>query len=91
MKVTVDANACTGCELCVDTSPEVFDAAHLWVECADWITAMLTGTEAPDRRPQGGDGAARRRGGDARSRAKLPGGGDQNRRVNRGGRPRRPR
>jgi L-ribulokinase len=34
---------------CLRTSPEVFDAAHLWVECADWIPAMLTGTEAPDR------------------------------------------
>lgn len=31
------------------TSPEVFDAALTWVECADWIPAMLTGTEAPDR------------------------------------------
>ena len=34
---------------CLRTSPEVFDAAHTWVECADWIPAMLTGTEAPDR------------------------------------------
>ncbi len=34
---------------CLRTSPEVFDAAHLWVECADWIPAMLTGTEAPDK------------------------------------------
>ena len=34
---------------CLRTSPEVFDAAHLWVECADWVPAMLTGTEAPDR------------------------------------------
>lgn len=25
MKVKVDANTCTGCELCVDTSPEVFE------------------------------------------------------------------
>ena len=24
MKVTVDASACTGCELCIDTCPEVF-------------------------------------------------------------------
>ena len=32
---------------CLRTSPEVFDAAHLWVECADWVPAMLTGTEAP--------------------------------------------
>jgi L-ribulokinase len=34
---------------CLRTTPEVFDAAHLWVECADWIPAMLTGTEAPDQ------------------------------------------
>ncbi len=34
---------------CLRTNPEVFDAAHLWVECADWVPAMLTGTEAPDR------------------------------------------
>ena len=31
------------------TSPEVFDAACLWVEIADWIPAMLTGTERPER------------------------------------------
>ncbi|HYG34689.1 MAG TPA: ribulokinase [Clostridia bacterium] len=34
---------------CLRTSPDVFDAAYLWVECADWIPAMLTGTEAPDK------------------------------------------
>lgn len=34
---------------CLRTSPQVFDAAHLWVECADWVPAMLTGTEAPDK------------------------------------------
>ncbi len=34
---------------CLRTSPGVFDAAYLWVECADWIPAMLTGTEAPDQ------------------------------------------
>jgi L-ribulokinase len=34
---------------CLRTSPLVFDAAHTWVEIADWIPAMLTGTEAPDR------------------------------------------
>jgi L-ribulokinase len=34
---------------CLRTSPEVFDAAYLWVECADWIPAMLTGTESPDK------------------------------------------
>jgi L-ribulokinase len=34
---------------CLRTTPQVFDAAHSWIECADWIPAMLTGTEAPDR------------------------------------------
>jgi L-ribulokinase len=34
---------------CLRASPEVFDAAYLWVECADWVPAMLTGTEAPDQ------------------------------------------
>jgi L-ribulokinase len=34
---------------CLRTSPEVFDAAHLWVECSDWIPAMLTGTESPEK------------------------------------------
>jgi L-ribulokinase len=34
---------------CLRTSPEVFDAAWLWVECADWVPAVLTGTEAPDK------------------------------------------
>jgi L-ribulokinase len=34
---------------CLRTAPEVFDASHTWVECADWIPAMLTGTEAPDQ------------------------------------------
>lgn len=34
---------------CLRTSPEVFEAAHTWVECSDWVPAMLTGTEAPDR------------------------------------------
>jgi len=34
---------------CLRTSPAVFDAAYSWVECADWVPAMLTGTEAPDR------------------------------------------
>ncbi len=33
---------------CLRTSPEVFDAAASWVELADWIPAMLTGTESPD-------------------------------------------
>src|SRR6266487_5016219 len=34
---------------CQRTSPEVFDAAYLWVECADWVPAVLTGSEAPDK------------------------------------------
>ncbi len=33
---------------CARTNPKVFNAAHLWVECADWIPAVLTGTEHPD-------------------------------------------
>jgi len=33
---------------CLRTAPQVFDAAHMWVELADWVPAMLTGTEAPD-------------------------------------------
>lgn len=33
---------------CLRTSPKVFNAAYLWVEIADWIPAMLTGTEAPE-------------------------------------------
>jgi L-ribulokinase len=34
---------------CLRTTPAVFDAAHSWVELADWAPAMLTGTEAPDK------------------------------------------
>jgi L-ribulokinase len=33
---------------CRRTAPKVFDAAYSWVEIADWIPAMLTGTENPD-------------------------------------------
>ncbi len=32
---------------CRRVAPEVFDAACTWVECADWIPAVLTGTTAP--------------------------------------------
>lgn len=32
---------------CLRTSPEVFDAAYTWVEMADWIPAMLSGTQKP--------------------------------------------
>jgi L-ribulokinase len=34
---------------CLRSSPEVFQAAHRWVEIADWMPAMLTGTEAPGK------------------------------------------
>ncbi|HLE33203.1 MAG TPA: ribulokinase [Bacteroidota bacterium] len=33
---------------CCRTSPEVADATFRWVEIADWIPAMLTGTESPE-------------------------------------------
>ncbi len=32
---------------CARTSPRVFKAAFTWVECADWIPAVLTGTTHP--------------------------------------------
>src|SRR5437867_1398166 len=34
---------------CLRISPDVFDAAHGWLECADWVPAMLTGTSGPGR------------------------------------------
>ncbi len=34
---------------CIRTNAEVSEAAHVWVEIADWIPALLTGTESPDR------------------------------------------
>jgi len=34
---------------CLRVAPEVFASAHTWVECADWIPAVLTGTDAPDK------------------------------------------
>ncbi len=34
---------------CLRTSPNVFNAAHSWVELADYVPAALTGTEAPAR------------------------------------------
>lgn len=33
---------------CLRTSRDVFEAAYSWVEIADWIPAMLTGTEHPE-------------------------------------------
>jgi len=32
---------------CLRTAPEVFAAAGTWVECADWVPAVLTGTDHP--------------------------------------------
>jgi len=34
---------------CLRTSPDVFNAAHTWVELADYVPAALTGTEAPGK------------------------------------------
>jgi L-ribulokinase len=34
---------------CLRNDPKVFDAAHTWVEHADWMPAILTGTQAPDK------------------------------------------
>jgi L-ribulokinase len=34
---------------CLNVDEPVFDAAYSWVECADWIPAMLTGTQAPNK------------------------------------------
>jgi len=34
---------------CLRTAPEVFNAAHSWVELADYVPATLTGTESPDK------------------------------------------
>ena len=34
---------------CLRTAPEVFNAAHSWVELSDFVPAALTGTENPDK------------------------------------------
>ena len=34
---------------CLRNAPEVFDAAHSWVELADFVPAELTGTLAPEK------------------------------------------
>ena len=33
---------------CLRTDPKVFDAAYSWLECADYIPGVLTGTQKPD-------------------------------------------
>ncbi len=33
---------------CLRTSPAVFEGAHTWVEIADWIPAVLCGTDKPE-------------------------------------------
>jgi L-ribulokinase len=38
---------------CARTSPKVFVAAHSWVEIADWIPAVLTGTTRPEQLTRG--------------------------------------
>lgn len=34
---------------CLNVDPEVFESAATWVECADWIPAVLTGNDHPSR------------------------------------------
>ncbi|MDI6849793.1 MAG: ribulokinase [Candidatus Saccharicenans sp.] len=34
---------------CLRVDPKVFQAAHSWVECVDFLPAILTGTLAPDK------------------------------------------
>jgi L-ribulokinase len=38
---------------CAKESPRVFDAAYTWVEHADWLPAVLTGTTHPDKLKRG--------------------------------------
>ena len=38
---------------CLRVDPDVFNAAYTWVEHADWMPALLTGTDRPDRIQRG--------------------------------------
>lgn len=38
---------------CARVAPEVFDAAYTWVEIADWIPAILCGTQHPSKMIRG--------------------------------------
>ncbi len=38
---------------CAKESPAVFDAAHTWVEHADWMAGVLTGTDHPRKLKRG--------------------------------------
>ncbi len=38
---------------CARVAPRVFDAAYTWVEIADWIPAVMSGTTAPDKLRRG--------------------------------------
>lgn len=38
---------------CLRADPDVFDAAYTWVEHADWLPAVLTGTTAPETLKRG--------------------------------------
>jgi L-ribulokinase len=38
---------------CARVAPKAFDAAYTWVEFADWIPAVLTGTTAPSKLKRG--------------------------------------
>jgi L-ribulokinase len=38
---------------CLAVDPDVFEAAHTWVEYADWVPALITGNTAPNRMKRG--------------------------------------
>ena len=38
---------------CARVAPKVFDAAYTWVECSDWVPAVLSGTTKPDQLKRG--------------------------------------